>query len=92
MNPISEPQQTADRPVPLSPAQLAEISEFLPAGATLIGGLALSSETTPYQSDSPGDCVIVIFALDDHTIHRAEVCEVSSHHYEIVSNTVVGSW
>ena len=92
-------EQPAERPVLVSQTQLTTIREFLPPGATVIGGLVLSYEKTRELSDSSGvsvlssgGCVIVFYTLDDHTIHRVEMCEVEPHHYELMGDTVVGHW
>jgi hypothetical protein len=75
---------------------LTEIGESLPEGSTAIGGLVLSYDRAQEVSaDSSMACVssvIVVYAADDHTIHHAVVCEVDAHHYEILSDTVVGTW
>lgn len=52
--------------------------------------VVLSYEAKP--SDAPGDCVIVIYAMDDHTIHKVTMCEVRPNHYELTGDTVISHW
>ena len=54
------------------------------------GGGSSSYEAKP--SDAPGDCVIVIYTMDDHTIHKVTMCEVRPLHYELSGDTVIGHW
>jgi hypothetical protein len=70
----------SEKPVTLSQAELTTIGRLLPAGATLVGGVVLSSDRKTHLSASSGasvtggNCVDVIYALDDHTIHSATIC------------------
>ena len=98
MNSIGEQYQSGERPVPLTSDQLAEIHEALPAGSIVIGGLNLSSGSRPSvpkeseMTTTDSACVIVIYALDDHTIHKGVICQTGPHDYEIISDEVVGAW
>jgi hypothetical protein len=76
----------------LSQNQLTTIGEVLPAGATALGGLSPLEKTRPVSDDAGTSSVIVISANDDHTIHRMQMNEVEPGHYEIVSDTIVGTW
>lgn len=98
MNASTGSKPSADKPTPLSPAELSTIATALPAGATILGGLKLSAERSEYVASTfpteidTGGCVIVFWGADDHTIHRTELCQVKADHYEIGSDTVVGTW
>jgi hypothetical protein len=89
-------EQGAERPTLVPQDELSEIAKFLPQGAIILGGVKLSNEVAAQVPDQvaarvSGPCVLVFFPLDDHTIHRAEVCG-SGTHYEITSDVVVGHW
>jgi len=86
--------QPAEQPVPLSESQLSEVAGSLPEGAAVLGGVSLSAGKTPDgygTTTESGNCVLVFCALDEHSIHRAEMCGGGTE-YEIVSDTVVGAW
>lgn len=88
MSQKSESYCPSERPVPATPSQLDNLRQFLPSGATVIGAIVSS---TKQETDFP-DCFIVIYAGDDHTIHRAEMCQTGPQDYEITSDTVIGTW
>jgi hypothetical protein len=81
-------EELAERPAPLTPERLGELAPFLPDGATLLGGLPTAT-AAGYQES--GDCVIVIYAADDHTIHHVTMCGSGSH-YELSGDHVTGHW
>jgi hypothetical protein len=81
-------EQRAERPTLVPQSEFDAIAKVLPEGAVLLGGVKASYEVA---EDAPGPCVIIVFALNDHTIHHAEVCG-SGTHYEITSDVVVGHW
>jgi hypothetical protein len=79
----------ADKPIALSKDELAARSRALPEGSTPIGGVYLSKRDS--MTFHAGDCVIVIYADDNHGIHRCQVCG-SGTDYEIYDDEIVGSW
>jgi hypothetical protein len=86
-------EQPAERPIQLTQTQLTTVSEFLPEGSTAIGGLVPSYEKTQEDPESfrASNCVIVICANDDHTIHSMTMCEVGGG-YEITGDHVISTW
>ena len=79
---------TNTKPIPASAEQLQKLASSLPQGATIIGALH-AHESTHY---SGGDCFLVIYAADDHTIHKATMCQTGPDSYEIPQDVVVGTW
>jgi hypothetical protein len=84
-------EQAHQKAVPLSQDELTTIGRFLPTGSTVLGGVHLSNRSSEAGTFHAEDCVIAIYALDDHTIHQCQVCG-GGDHYEISGDTVVGSW
>ena len=82
-------EELADRPEPLTAERLTELAPVLPAGAIVLGGLPSSVAAGP--RDAGSDCVIVVYAQEDHTIHHATVCG-SGTHFEITDDHVTGHW
>jgi hypothetical protein len=54
--------------------------------------VVLSYEAKQEASDAHENCVIVIYTMDDHTIHKVKMCEVRPLHYELTGDTVIGHW
>jgi hypothetical protein len=92
MNTSTEAKRPAQRPTPVLPARLTTMAKFLPAGATTIGGLVLSYEKTNSLTERLQECVLVIYALDDHTIHESQMCQTGPNEYEITGDSVIGTW
>jgi len=90
-------EKGADRPTIVAQSELSTIAALLPDGAAVLTAVHLSYPANQgSESDSPancvlGPCVLVIYAQDDHTIHKAEVCG-SGTSYEICSDTVISHW
>ena len=97
-------EPSAKPPFALTQDRLALLSEFMPSKAVVIGGLHAPYANTTGVSESAAEprgtppklaraakCVLVFYALDDHTIHKAEVCGGGTD-FEIVSDSGVGSW
>ena len=94
MNMYAQQQQPGDRPKLLSQDQLTKIAELLPSGSTILGGV-YSSEAFTFED--AGTSLTIICDNDDHTIHKVVIEERppdpdGTAHYEIVSDTVVGTW
>ncbi len=90
----TEYTEPAEQPVLLSSDELTAIAGSLPAGSTAFGGVRSTekAQVPPGAVAEPVSSVIVFSANDDHTIHRMVVDEVKPGHFEIVSDTVVGTW
>ena len=87
--------EPTDKPVLLSPVELETIAASLPAGATVLGGIGGSTASDLEHGavvPAAAGSVIVIYALDDHTIHSVVMTEVKSGHYELTDDHVVGAW
>ena len=90
-------EQRADRPTLVSPSELRTTGQVLPKGVVALNAVRLSYPTAQGgATDSPancvlGPCVFVIYAQDDYTIHKAEVCG-SSTSYKICGDSVVSHW
>lgn len=78
-------------PSPLREAEFVPLQRFLPAGARIVGGLPLSYEEHQKIGPAARSCVLIIYALDDHTIHKATMCEVDGG-FDIPDDVVIGSW
>lgn len=74
-----------DRPTLVPESELQAIAQFLPEGAVVLAGL-----TASYDVVDRDNCVIIFYSVG-HDIHRAVMCGGGTH-YEIVSDTVVGTW
>jgi hypothetical protein len=84
------------KPVLLSQTQLTELGAYLPAEATLIGGVVLSSRAKQPAASSSGtanteraECVQVIYATDDGDIRSAIICGSGSD-FEITDDHSIG--
>ena len=81
------------KPVLLSQAQLTKLGAYLPAGATLIGGVVLSKQRAASSSGTANiedaECVQVIYATDDGDIRIATICGSGSD-FEISDDHSIG--
>ena len=94
MNTNAEQKRPGDRANLVSQDQLARVAELLPIESTVLGGV-YSSEALTFED--AGTSLTIICANDDHTIHKVVIEERppdpdGTAHYEIVSDTVVGTW
>jgi hypothetical protein len=84
------------KPVLLSQTQLTTLRPYLPAGATVIGGVVLSSRAKQRAASSSGtanielaECTQVIYATDDGDIRSATICGSGSD-FEITDDHSIG--
>ena len=86
------------KPTLMSQTQLTTFGAYLPAGATVIGGLVLSSQAKERAARAGKkvnfqltDCVEVIYGTDNGEIHASTICG-SGTSFEITGDHVIGHW
>jgi|GEM_PF-4980593 len=85
-------EKSTGRLVPLAADRQAELAEYLPDGAEILGGFTLSQgegSETP-EADAPESKCVSIVYKSEHEVHIAEVCGGGTE-FEVVSDVVIGS-